>query len=70
VRLSSLYDDLAEAGQAPTTQLLAFETAPAPTEVASSLHLSRGTRVLHFERLRLASGEPIALMRNFLPLSF
>src|SRR5881394_1343235 len=32
VRLSSLYDDLAEAGQAPTTRMLAFETVSAPAE--------------------------------------
>jgi DNA-binding GntR family transcriptional regulator len=69
VRLSSLYDDLAEAGQAPTTRLLAFEIVPAPSEVAGSLQQSKGSRVLHFERLRLASGQPIALMRNFLPLT-
>jgi DNA-binding GntR family transcriptional regulator len=69
VRLSSLYDDLAEAGQTPTTRLLAFETVPAAGEVATSLQVSRGSRVLHFERLRMASGQPIALMRNFLPLS-
>ena len=69
VRLSSLYDDLQEAGQVPSTRLLAHEIVPAPAEVAGSLQLSRGTRVLHFERLRLASDQPIALMRNFLPLS-
>jgi DNA-binding GntR family transcriptional regulator len=69
VRLSSLYDDLKESGQTPTTRLLAREVVPAPAEVATSLQLSRGTRVLHFERLRLASDQPIALMRNFLPLS-
>src|SRR2546428_4272925 len=69
VRLSSLYDDLQEAGQAPSTRLLAYEIVPAPSEVGGSLHLSRGTRVLHFERLRLASDQPIALMRNFVPLS-
>ena len=67
VRLSSLYDDLAEARQAPSTRLLAFETVAAPAEVAASLKLARSARVLHFERLRLASGQPIALMRNFLP---
>src|SRR5207237_3697731 len=67
VRLSSLYDDLKESGQAPTTRLLAHEVVPAPADVASGLQLSRGTRVLHFERLRLASDQPIALMRNFVP---
>jgi len=69
VRLSSLYDDLTQAGQAPTTRLLAYEVVPAPLDVANSLQLTRGTRVLHFERLRLASDQPIALMRNFVPLS-
>ena len=69
VRLSSLYDDLKESGQTPTTRLLAREIVPAPADVATSLQLSRGSRVLHFERLRLASDQPIALMRNFLPLT-
>src|SRR6184192_2630852 len=69
VRLSSLYDDLTQSGQAPTTRLLAYEVVPAPLEVANSLQLSEGTRVLHFERLRLATGQPISLMRNFLPLA-
>ena len=69
VRLSSLYDDLKESGQAPTTRLLAFEHVPAPAEVANALKLSRGTRVLHFERLRLATDQPISLMVNFLPVA-
>src|SRR2546421_10005174 len=69
VRLSSLYDDLKEAGQAPSTRLLAHEVVPAPAEVASSLRLGRGTRVLHVELLRLGSDRPIAHMRNFLPLA-
>ena len=69
VRLSSLYDDLKESGQAPSTRLLAHEIVPAPAEVAGSLQLARGTRVLHFERLRLASDQPVALMRNFVPLA-
>src|SRR6202165_3346599 len=69
VRLSSLYDDLKEGGQAPSTRLLAHEIVPAPAEVATSLQLPKGARVLHFERLRLASDQPIALMRNFVPLT-
>src|SRR5260370_24639822 len=67
VRLSSLYDDLKEAGQAPTTRLLAHEIVPAPADVADSLQLSKGTRVLHFERLRLARGQPIAVGRALVP---
>jgi GntR family transcriptional regulator len=69
VRLSSLYDDLVEAEQAPTTRLLAYEVVPAPAEIAAGLQLPQASRVLHFERLRLAAGKPVALMRNFLPLA-
>jgi len=55
---------------AEALQYLAIRKSDAaPAEVASSLQLSKGTRVLHFERLRLASDQPIALMRNFVPLS-
>jgi GntR family transcriptional regulator len=69
VRLSSLYDDLKEAGQAPATRVLAYEIVPAPPDAATALQLAKGVRVLHFERLRLASGQPVALMRNFLPIA-
>ena len=68
-RLSSLYDELAEAGHSPTTRLLAFEAVPSPAEVAASLRLPRGARVLHFERLRSARGQFIALMQSFMPLA-
>src|SRR3989454_7533509 len=66
VRLSSLYDDLAEAGQTPTTRLLAYAVVPAPRDVAPSVQLSRGPRVLLCERLRLASGAPSSWMRAFI----
>ena len=67
VRLSSLYDDLTESGQTPSTRVLAFETVLPPLEVARALRLGKGERGLHLERLRFASHQPIALMRNFLP---
>src|SRR5438093_5413845 len=56
VRLSSLFDDLAESGQTPTTRLLAYEVVPAPLDVATGLQLSGATRVLQFVRLRFATG--------------
>jgi GntR family transcriptional regulator len=67
-RLSSLYDELAEAGRSPMTRVLAYETVASPAEVAASLRLNRGTPVLHLERLRSARGDPIALMQSFMPL--
>ncbi len=67
VRLTSLFDDLIEAGQAPRTELLKFESRPASPDVAEALHLAEGTRVQYLERLRFAGDQPIALMRNYLP---
>ncbi len=67
VRLTSLFDDLVEAGQSPRTQVLKFESRPAPPDVADGLHLAEGTSVQFVERLRFAGEQPIALMRNYLP---
>ena len=41
--------------------------APASAEVATALQCEVGDRVLRLERLRRADGEPLALMRNWLP---
>lgn len=68
VRLTSLFDDLVEAGQAPRTELLKFDSRPAPPDVAEALHLPEGTWVQYVERLRFAADQPIALMRNYLPV--
>jgi GntR family transcriptional regulator len=68
VRLSSLYDDLSEAGQSPTTEVLAYLTLPASTEVSESLHLRRRAPVLFLERIRFARGQPVALLANYLPI--
>lgn len=66
VRLSSLYDDLKETGQKPTTDLLYWEEVPAPQEVAEELHLSTGDPVVKIVRLRRTNGQPLALMTNYL----
>ena len=67
VELSSLYDDLTAAGQRPTTQVLVNAVVPADGTVAPALGVSAGTAVVFLERLRLAGGEPLARMRNYLP---
>lgn len=65
--LTSLYDDLQHSGAAPTTRVLQIDTVEAPPEVAAELGLEAGEGVLHLERLRLAGGEPLAVLRNWLP---
>ncbi len=67
LELTSLYDDLRDTGQRPTTQVLVNRLAPAPPEVAEELGLTPGDEVLHLERLRCADGSPLALLRNWLP---
>jgi DNA-binding GntR family transcriptional regulator len=68
VELTSLFDDLARAGQEPTTQLLEYRTGAADDEVAAELNLSSGHEVVTIQRLRSASGEPLAVMTNHLPI--
>jgi GntR family transcriptional regulator len=67
VELTSLHDDLAAAGRMPTTDVIRNEVVNASDEVAHALQLAVGALVISLERLRLADGEPIALMHNFLP---
>jgi DNA-binding GntR family transcriptional regulator len=69
VGLTSLYDDLAKTSRSPQTQMLSFAVEPASDAVAVELGIEEGTDVYVFERLRYAEGEPLALMRNHVPVS-
>jgi DNA-binding GntR family transcriptional regulator len=69
VELSSLFDDLVRTKLQPTTQVLLHETLPAPDEVAVALGLAPGADAVHLERLRFARDEPLAILRNWLPLT-
>lgn len=68
VELTSLYDDLARAGRQPTTTLLEYTIEPPGEDVARELSLADGRDVVRIKRLRLAGGEPLAVMTNYLPL--
>jgi GntR family transcriptional regulator len=68
VQLTSLYDDLAETGQRPTTRLLVHRVEPADEAVAEQLGVEPGADVVHLKRLRYADGAPLAVMRNWLPM--
>lgn len=67
VKLSSLYDDLRDSGQKPTTEVISYEEVAAEAEIAEDLRLSEGQTVIKVVRLRLANGEPLAIMTNYLP---
>ena len=68
VALTSLYDDLAESGQQPTTRLLLHEVVAADPAVATALSVPVGSDVARIRRLRLADDVPVAVLENHLPL--
>jgi DNA-binding GntR family transcriptional regulator len=68
VELSSLYDDLQRAGQRPSTTVLRFGPEPASDRVAAQLNIRPGDEVMRLVRLRFAADEPLAILRNWLPL--
>jgi DNA-binding GntR family transcriptional regulator len=67
VELTSLFDDLARAGQEPATKVLAYGIGPAAEDIAGHLNLAPGSDVLTVRRLRTSVGQPLALMTNYLP---
>ncbi|WP_283775759.1 GntR family transcriptional regulator [Rhizomonospora bruguierae] len=67
VDLTSLHDDLRRAHRKPRTEVLAFDVAEVPDDVAPALHLGPRAEVLSIRRLRYAEDEPLALMHNYVP---
>lgn len=59
--LTSFSQDMRDRGLVPSSQLLAFEVAPADTSVARRLDVPEDEGVVRFTRLRLGSGEPMAI---------
>ncbi|MET9653983.1 GntR family transcriptional regulator [Streptomyces sp. NPDC006460] len=68
LELSSLYDDLEAAGGLPATVVLANRLEPADARVAAALGVPEGSDVHCLERLRTTHGEPVARLRNHLPV--
>lgn len=69
VELTSLYDDLREAGRRPRTEVRSLRVEPATDAVAMALGLEAGAEVYVLERLRFAGDEPLALMHNHVPVA-
>lgn len=67
LQLSSLFDDLQREQRRPESKMLVNELVlPTPT-VAAKLLVPVHEPVLHLRRLRMADGEPLAILENFLP---
>jgi GntR family transcriptional regulator len=67
LELTSLYDDLMEAGQGPSTRVVRNDVVPASAEVAAALGIAQGDSVARLERIRYANGLAVAVLRNYLP---
>lgn len=68
LELTSLHDDLHDAGQDPRTDTLELVRVTADTVVALELQLEQGAEVWSLTRLRWIGDQPLALMRNYLPV--
>lgn len=67
VALSSLFDDLRAAGQAPRTEVLGLHLGVPPEHVREALGTEPGTHVYTLRRLRFTDDEPLAIMTNYVP---
>ena len=67
--LTSLYDDLKRDGGRPTTTVLNHELVH-DERVAAALDLPADAELLSIVRLRMSDGQPLAILRNWLPPPF
>lgn len=68
MKLSSLNEDLADAGFKPSTKVLNYEVREATRKEREDLGLADGDGVLSVSRLRYADAHPLAVLTNVIPL--
>jgi GntR family transcriptional regulator len=66
--LTSFSQDMRERGLVPGSRLLAFGTSPADATLAAQLDIPVGEPVFNFTRLRLGSGEAMAVETTWIPV--
>jgi GntR family transcriptional regulator len=65
--LTSFTQDMRERGLVPASRLLGFDIHPADPTLAGRLRVPPGERIVSFTRLRLGSGEPMAVETVWIP---
>ncbi len=68
MKLSSLNEDLSDAGFTPSTKVLNYLVREADAEEAELLGIQPGDGVLSVRRLRFADDHPLAILSNIIPL--
>jgi GntR family transcriptional regulator len=66
-KLTGFHQDMRERGHRPVSQVLIQAVVPAPAGIARELALPAGAPVVHLQRLRFVSDEPIVLVSSYLP---
>lgn len=69
VSLTSLFEDLKDAGLHPKTKILEYKAELADAKIAELLECDEGTEVVHLKRLRYSRGYPLAILNNLLTAS-
>ena len=71
-RLSSLNEDLANAGKVPSTNVLEFSVGELDQDVRDAIDAAEVTerQFIKIRRVRLADGVPLAVLTNYLPSHF
>jgi DNA-binding GntR family transcriptional regulator len=67
--LTSLYDDLVRSGRQPITSVLQFSPNVTDSRAAERLGLDFDAPLLFIERLRTTDTVPMAVLRNWLPMT-
>jgi GntR family transcriptional regulator len=68
-KLSGFVEDMSAAGRKASARVLSQSVVSATALIAERLQLSRGTRVMRIERVRLADGQPVSFDQSYLPLA-
>jgi GntR family transcriptional regulator len=66
-RLTGFYEDMAERGLRPTSQVLRQEVVPASATLARFLEVEPRTELIVIDRLRFVRGEPLVLVTTTIP---
>src|ERR1700761_8484120 len=67
-RLTGFVEDMNAAGRKATARLVTRRVISAPERAAKRLELTKGTKVMLIERVRIADGIPLSFDQTYLPL--
>lgn len=68
MELTSLNEDLRNAGYKPSTRVISYQVVEADAEKARCLGIEEGDGILLVKRLRMAQNKPLAILINQIPL--